>query len=168
MVITTSVEHPAILAYLKHLQKYGRIDLIVLPVTKEGFVLIEDVEQHLTTSCALVTIMHSNNEVGTIQPIGKISKAIQDFNSQNGCSILFHSDAAQSAGKVGLDVNHLNVDMLTIVGHKYGAPKGIAALYLNKKVKPICPPLLYGGGQEAGLRAGNSCARFDGLNNILI
>jgi cysteine desulfurase len=153
-VVTCKIEHPAILLYLEHLHRLQQIDLVVLPVNAEGFVSPSDIEANLTINTALVTIMHSNNEVGSIQPIAEISKRIREFNLKHAANILFHSDAAQSLGKVKVDVQALGVDMLTIVGHKFGAPKGVAALYVSESVRWSGAPMLIGGGQERGMRAG--------------
>lgn len=164
-VITSAIEHPAVLCYLRQLVIKTLIELVVLPVDSEGFVDLEKLKQSLTVSTALVTIMHSNNEVGTIQPIKSIASAVRKFNSKNKSSVLIHSDGAQSLGKVLVDVTSLDVDMFTVVGHKFGAPKGIAALYINSKtlsdVVSLCP-MLIGGGQEMGLRAGNFVSRPNG------
>jgi cysteine desulfurase len=151
-IITSSIEHPAVLCYLRNLKIAKKISLIVIPVNSEGFVSLSSLEKALNPSVALVTIMHSNNEIGTIQPIKFISRAIKRFNKDHNCSILFHSDCAQSIGKLPIDVNTLGVDMVTIVGHKYGAPKGIAALYVRSGI-PV-PLMMIGGSQEFGKRAG--------------
>lgn len=98
-VITSSIEHPAIIKYLLYLESKRVIQLNILTVTAEGFVNADDIETALNTQVALVTIMHSNNEVGTIQPIREIGQRIAQFNSDNKCQILFHTDAAQSVGK---------------------------------------------------------------------
>lgn len=151
-VITSSIEHPAIILYLRHLESLGKISLDILPVDNEGFVDPKILEYYIKVNTALVTIMHSNNEVGTIQPIREISRKIKCFNKSNNTKVVFHSDAAQSIGKVVVDVEALGLDMMTIVGHKFGAPKGIAALYIRESVEKI--PMLFGGGQESGWRAG--------------
>ena len=138
-IVTSAIEHPGILKYLQYLvegipgrEMQPRIDLVILPVNKEGFVELDVLKGALTPTTVLVTIMHSNNEVGTIQPIKKISIIIKQYNMDNNVDILLHSDAAQSFGKVMVDVQYLGVDMCTIVGHKFGAPKGIAALYIRQ------------------------------------
>lgn len=132
-IITCITEHPAVICYLRQLRIDGTATVTVLPVDSQGFVDAAKIEANLTIDTALVTIMHSNNETGTLQPIRDISRRIRQFNSTNKTTILFHTDAAQSVGKVPIDVEALAVDMLTIVGHKMGAPKGVAALYINHK-----------------------------------
>jgi cysteine desulfurase len=152
-IITSSIEHPAILCYLRTMQLKKKLELKVVPVDSQGFVSLTEFENALSPNVALVTIMHSNNEIGTIEPIRAMSKIIRRYNKKANTNILFHTDAAQSIGKVVVDVNALDVDMLTIVGHKFGAPKGIAALYVRNGVN-ICQ-FLIGGSQEKGFRAGN-------------
>jgi cysteine desulfurase len=112
--------------------------------------------------------MHSNNEVGTIQPLRKIAEAVKAFNRLPNVHILLHSDAAQSIGKVCVDVQSAEVDLLTIVGHKFGAPKGVAALYVREGVRwePTVPPMLVGGGQEHGGRGG--LCRFHALAQLYV
>lgn len=151
-VVTSAIEHPAILSYLKDLRAQGEIALDVVDVDSTGLIKISDVLSVLNEQTALVTIMHSNNEIGTIQPIEEICTAVKRFRSD----IIVHTDAAQSigtclsysldkfhrlnvlfighAGKTKVDVQALSVDLLTLVGHKYGAPKGIAALYIKQGV----------------------------------
>ncbi|KAG7670899.1 hypothetical protein Ndes2526A_g01318 [Nannochloris sp. 'desiccata'] len=151
-VVTSAIEHPAILEQLKMLQGLGLVSYTTVGVNSEGIVnvtdLLEALETPSTRPC-LLTIMHSNNEVGSLQPIAEVAKLAQ-------CTgILVHSDAAQSIGKVPVDVKQLGVDMLTLVGHKFGAPKGVAALYIKDGVsKTKVSNFLCGGGQENGRRAG--------------
>lgn len=151
-VIASEIEHPAVIEYLNLLSEMRLLSWSTVPVDSEGIVNPDSIAQeleHHKGKVALVTIMHSNNEVGSIQPIREISDIIRASKQD----ILFHSDAAQSIGKVLVDVENLGVDLLTIVGHKFGAPKGIAALYLRKGVGQY-GVFLAGGGQENGRRAG--------------
>jgi cysteine desulfurase len=145
-VITQVTEHPAVLAACRELEAVHGVAVTVLPVDATGRVRAVDVEAALTPDTVLVSIMHANNETGTIQPIAEIAAVTHDHG------ILLHSDAAQSLGKVGVDVADLDVDLLTIVGHKMYAPKGIGALYVRPGL--ALHPLVGGGGQEHGLRAG--------------
>jgi cysteine desulfurase len=142
-IITSAVEHPAVLVYLQHLADKKVIDLVILRVNSAGLIDVADLRNNLTTNTALVTIMHSNNEVGTLMPIREISTAVQQFNSlrkgpKDGVvevEVLFHSDGAQSMGKVTVDVLSSGIDLFTIVGHKFGAPKGVAALYIREGIR---------------------------------
>lgn len=145
-VITQVTEHPAVLAACRHLQRWHDVDVTYLRVDRFGRVDPGDVRAAITPETVLVTVMHANNETGTLQPIADIA----DITRPRG--VLLHTDAAQSAGKVDLDVDELGVDLLTIVGHKMYAPKGIAALYVREDV--ALEPLVGGGEQERGLRAG--------------
>ena len=154
-VVTCSIEHPAVLVYLQHLAYTGEIQLSIVPVDGAGVVSADDVESALSDDTAMVTIMHSNNEVGVLQPIEDIARRV---HARKGQYIFVHTDAAQSLGKVPVNVRSLDVDLLTIVGHKFGAPKGVAALYINDRLSSTLDggvkPLLHGGGQESGWRAG--------------
>lgn len=144
-IITSAIEHPAILEPLKHLEALGLI-VDYLKVDEFGCVDPSDVESCIDENTILITIMHSNNEVGSIQPIkeiGIIARANQ---------IPFHTDASQSVGKVQCMVDELGVDMLTVAGHKLYAPKGVGALYVRQGVE--LRNLLYGAGQEGGRRPG--------------
>jgi cysteine desulfurase len=145
-VITQVTEHPAVLAACQYLARWHDVAVTYLPVDRFGRLDPADVRAALTTDTVLVTLMHSNNETGTLQPIADIAQ----ITSKHG--ILLHTDAAQSAGKVPLNVDELGVDLLTVVGHKMYAPKGIAALYIREGV--TLEPLIGGGGQERGMRAG--------------
>lgn len=153
-IISCITEHPAVICYLRVLVTEKRIRMTVLQVDSEGFININDVKNALCADTALVTIMHSNNEVGTVQNIKEIAQCIKQFthDSAGQNCLLLHSDGAQSLGKLLVDVQALEVDMFTIVGHKYGAPKGVAALYIRTGVETV--PILVGGGQERGLRGG--------------
>lgn len=144
-VITSSIEHPAVMETCKFLQKDG-FDVTFLPVDDEGFVNPDDVEKAIRPDTAIVSIMYANNEIGTIQPI----KAIGEITRKHG--VLFHCDAVQAAGSIHIDVKDLGVDLLTISGHKFYGPKGIGALYVRKGVR--LESLIHGGHQEKGKRAG--------------
>jgi cysteine desulfurase len=145
-VITQVTEHPAVLAACQHLVRWHDVEVTYMPVDHLGRLDPADVRAALTPNTVLVTVMHSNNETGTLQPIADIAQITRTHG------ILLHTDAAQSAGKVPLDVDQLGVDLLTVVGHKMYAPKGIAALYIRDGV--TLEPLIGGGGQERGVRAG--------------
>ena len=134
-IITCVTEHPAILSYLKYLASKNIITMTAIPVNSYGVIDIETFQQSLTKHTCLVTIMHANNEVGTIQPLHLISDIIQQYNTVNNTHILFHTDAAQSVGKVSLHTEQLKLDMVTLVGHKFGASKGVAALYIHPKLR---------------------------------
>ncbi len=156
-VITSAIEHHAVLEPLLHLQKRGEIDLTVLPVDKFGRVSVEDVEKALRQETVFVSIMYANNEIGTIQPIADIGRAILQWRRRGAASLAqpypyFHSDACQAAGALDLDVEKLHVDLMTLNASKIYGPKGIGILYLRRGVK--IEPLVRGGGQERGIRAG--------------
>ncbi len=144
-IITSKIEHPAIINPCKFLEKIGA-KVTYVGVDRYGKVSPEEIEQAITKDTILISIMHANNEVGTLQPI----KEIGEIAKRHG--IAFHTDAAQSIGKVPVNVNELKVDMLTIAGHKLYAPKGIGALYIREGIQ--LEPLIHGAGHEFGLRAG--------------
>lgn len=151
-IITSEIEHPAVLNPCKFLEKLG-YKITYIPVDKYGMVNPWDVKKAITDKTILISIMHANNETGTIQPVEKISKISQENN------ILLHTDAAQSVGKIPTDVNDLGVDFLSIAGHKLYAPKGIGALYIKKGID--IEPLIHGAGHEHGMRAGTENVIFD-------
>ena len=144
-IITSKVEHPAIVSPCKFLEQVGA-RITYVGVDRYGRVSPEEIEKAITKETILITVMHSNNEIGTLQPI----KEIGAIAERNG--IAFHTDASQSVGKVPVQVNDLKVDMLTIAGHKLYAPKGIGALYIRDGIQ--LEPLIHGAGHEFGLRAG--------------
>jgi cysteine desulfurase len=144
-VITSAVEHPATLKTCEFLRKLG-CRITILPVDHHGLVDPEAVRQALTPATTIVSIMHANNEVGTIQPIREIAAIVKKHGA------LMHTDAAQSLGKISVDVGALDVDLLSIAGHKLYAPKGVGALYVRRGVK--LEPLIHGAGHERGRRAG--------------
>jgi cysteine desulfurase len=144
-IITSCIEHPAVLEVCKALSELG-FETTCLPVDHQGLVHPADVEKAVRPGTILITIMHSNNEVGTIQPIEEISSIAKQH------SITMHSDAAQSVGKVPVDVRVLGVDLLSVAGHKLYGPKGVGALYIRESIKPV--KFMHGAGQESGWRAG--------------
>ena len=144
-IITSAIEHPAVGEVCRHLEANGA-RVTVLPVDETGLVDPLDVEQAITPATVLITIMHANNEVGTIQPIREIA----DIAHRHG--VLMHTDAAQSIGKIAACVADLDVDLLSIAGHKLYAPKGVGALYVRTGVK--CHKLIFGADHERGWRAG--------------
>ncbi len=144
-IITSSIEHEAILEPCKKLEKEG-FEITYLPVNQEGLVNPIDFKQSIKENTCLASIMFANNEVGTLQPIKEISKICQEKN------IFLHTDAIQAIGKVNINVKDLGVDLLSISSHKINGPKGVGALYIRKGI-PI-DPFIVGGGQENGLRSG--------------
>ena len=144
-IISTAIEHHAVLHTLNALEKEG-FTVKLLPVSTEGYVTPKQVEEAITENTALVTVMMANNEIGTIQPIAEIGEICRSKG------VLFHTDAVQAVGHIPVDVKALNVDMLSLSGHKFHGPKGVGALYLRKGVR--LPNLINGGAQESGRRAG--------------
>ncbi|MBI5572755.1 MAG: cysteine desulfurase [Desulfomonile tiedjei] len=144
-VVTSQVEHPAVLEVCRRLERLGH-QVTYVPVDGSGMVDPGDVEAAIRPHTVLITIMHANNEVGTIQPIREIASIAGDRG------IVFHTDAAQSIGKIPTDVNDLGMDLLSVAGHKLYAPKGIGALYLRKGIQ--LEPFMLGASQEVGRRAG--------------
>ncbi|MFQ6063524.1 MAG: cysteine desulfurase NifS, partial [Methanosarcinales archaeon] len=143
-IITSAIEHPAVIETCKYLEKQG-FEVTYLPVYSEGIVRVEDLENAITDKTILITIMHANNEIGTIQPIEEIGKIAKEKD------IYFHTDAVQSVGKIPVDVDAMNIDLLSISSHKIYGPKGVGALYIRKGTK--IEPLVHGGGHEFGLRS---------------
>jgi cysteine desulfurase len=144
-IITTAVEHPATINPCRFLEKLGA-RVTVLPVDRTGLADPDDLRRAITKKTVLITVMHANNEVGTIEPIPEISAIARD------AGIPFHTDAAQTVGKISADVEELGVDLLSVAGHKVYAPKGIGALYIREGTK--IEPFVHGAGHEAGRRAG--------------
>lgn len=144
-IITSVIEHPAIIEVCKYLEEHNFI-VTYLPVDNNGSVSVKSVQKAITEDTILISIMHANNEVGTIQPISEIA----EIANENG--ICMHTDAAQSIGKIPVDVSELDIDLLSIAGHKIYAPKGIGALYIKKGI--ILEKLMFGAKQESRYRAG--------------
>ncbi|MBI5413587.1 cysteine desulfurase [Candidatus Peregrinibacteria bacterium] len=152
-IITTKIEHHAVLEPLHILEKEG-VEITYLDVGEDGIVNPEDVKNALRPDTILVSIMYANNEIGTIQPIAEIAESIKTFKARNPASLypLFHTDACQAAGYLDMNVKNLGVDLMTVNGSKMYGPKGVGFLYKRNGVK--LSPLLYGGGQEKRLRSG--------------
>ncbi|MFA7501584.1 MAG: cysteine desulfurase NifS [Anaerovoracaceae bacterium] len=145
-IISTAFEHHAILHTLDKLEKQG-FEIELLPVYSDGIVHVEDVAAAIREDTALVTIMYANNEIGTIQPIAEIGALCRDRN------VLFHTDAVQAGGHIKIDVKEQNIDMLTLSGHKFHAPKGSGVLYVRAGSVPLAN-VIEGGAQERGKRGG--------------
>lgn len=145
-IITSNIEHPSVINTLKCLEKH-KVKVTYIPVDKYGIIDPDDVKKAITKETVLITVMHANNEIGTIQPIEEIAKIAKENN------IGFHSDMVQSVGKVKIDLKNLPLDYASFSGHKIYAPKGIGILFKRRGTKTICP-LINGGHQENSLRAG--------------
>ncbi len=144
-VITSAIEHPAILKVLKHLKNFG-VSYTTVPVDKFGVADPVNIESTIRDETALISIMYANNEVGTIQPIAEIAEIAHKNN------VLFHSDAVQTPGKIPIDIYELNIDLMSFSAHKFYGPKGVGFLYIHDGIK--MHPMIIGGGQEKNLRAG--------------
>jgi cysteine desulfurase len=144
-IITSQIEHPAIINTCRYLESNG-YDVVYLPVDKFGLIDSAHLEAAITDNTILISIMHANNEVGTVEPIAALASVA------HARGVLFHTDAAQSVGKLPTKVAELGVDLLTMAGHKLYAPKGVGALYVKSGVQ--LEPLIHGASQERGLRAG--------------
>lgn len=144
-IITTNIEHHAVLNSCKFLEKHG-FRITYLPVDKYGMVSIEDLKRCITDKTILVSIMFANNEIGTIQPIKEIGTLCREKN------VIFHTDAVQAVGHIPVDVKDMNIDLLSLAAHKFYGPKGIGALYVKKGIK--IDNLIHGGSQERARRAG--------------
>ena len=146
-IITTQTEHKCVLDSCRHLQDEG-FEVTYLPVKSNGLIDLEQLEKEIRPDTALVSIMFVNNEIGVIQPIEEIGKLCRSKK------VFFHTDAAQAVGKIPIDVNELNVDLMSISGHKIYGPKGIGACFVRRRPRVRLDPIINGGGQERGLRSG--------------
>ena len=146
-IITSSIEHDAILETCRYLEKDG-FTVTYLKVDKDGIIDKTELKNNLNEKTALVSIMLANNEIGVIQPIKELSEIVHDFSKM----IIFHSDAVQAVGKIPINVKELDLDSLSLSSHKINGPKGVGALYVREKVN--FEPLIQGGGQESTLRSG--------------
>ena len=151
-IITTQIEHPAVLNPCRFLEGLGAL-VTYLPVDRFGRVDPDDIRRALTPRTMLISVMHANNEVGTLQPISEIGAIAREHG------VLFHTDAAQSAGKIPTSMDELGVDLLSVAGHKLCAPKGVGILYLRKGVR--LEPLIHGAGHESSRRAGTENILLD-------
>ena len=146
-IITSKIEHPAILNTVKFLESEG-FNVDYLDVDEKGVVKLDDLKAKLSQETILVSVMHTNNEVGSLQPVEEIAKIVKDYNKD----IIFHVDAVQGFTKSLIYPKRLNIDLLSISGHKIHGPKGIGVLYANEKIR--LKPITFGGGQQRGLRSG--------------
>jgi len=143
-IITSAIEHPGVLSTCKYMEQIG-FNVKYLPVDKHGLIDITELEEAISKDTFLITIMFANNEIGTIEPMEQIGKIAKDHD------VIFHTDAVQAIGKVPIDVNKLNIDLLALSSHKIYGPKGAGALYVRNNVK--LQTILHGGGHEKGLRS---------------
>lgn len=144
-IITSAIEHHAVLDTCKWLEKEG-FEITILPVNEYGTIRPEELRKAIRPDTILVTIHFANNEIGTVQPIEQLGNICREQG------VLFHTDAVQAAGHISIDVKKLPIDLMTMAAHKMYGPKGVGALYIKKGVKIV--PLIHGGGQERGLRSG--------------
>jgi cysteine desulfurase len=146
-IITTVTEHKCVLDTCRHLEQQG-FEVTYLPVQQDGLLDLEVLRAAITDKTVLVSVMAVNNEIGVIQPLAEIGKICREKK------VFFHTDAAQAAGKIALDVEAMNIDLMSISGHKIYGPKGIGALYVRRKPRVRLVPMIVGGGQERGFRSG--------------
>lgn len=146
-IITTGIEHASVSATMKYLEGLG-YEITYLPVDNTGKVDLESLRQSLREDTILVSVMYVNNEIGTIEPIEEIGKIIKEYNK----SILFHVDAIQAFGKIDIVPKRLNIDLMSVSAHKIHGPKGVGFIYIKEKTK--VKPIIYGGGQQNGMRSG--------------
>mmetsp|Transcript_581 Transcript_581/g.557 ORF Transcript_581/g.557 Transcript_581/m.557 type:complete len:482 (+) Transcript_581:60-1505(+) len=146
-IITTQTEHKCVLDSARHMQDEG-FEVTYLPVNEEGLINLDDLRKSIRKDTSLVSIMAVNNEIGVVQPLKEIGKICRENK------IFFHTDAAQAYGKIDIDVNEMNIDLMSISSHKIYGPKGIGACYVRRRPRVRLDPIITGGGQERGLRSG--------------
>lgn len=146
-IITAQTEHKCVLDSCRHLQEEG-YDVTYLPVQNNGLISLEELEAAIRPETMLVSVMTVNNEIGVIQPVEEIGRLCREKK------VFFHTDAAQAVGKIEVDVNKWNVDLMSISSHKIYGPKGIGACYVRRRPRVRIEPIISGGGQERGLRSG--------------
>ena len=146
-IITTKIEHPAVRETCEYLENNG-FEVTYLGVDENGQIKLDELKAALREDTILVSIMHTNNEIGSLQPIAEAGKLIKEFNSK----IVFHVDAVQGYGKFVILPKRMNIDLLSVSGHKIHGPKGVGFLYIHEKIKIF--PTIYGGGQQKGMRSG--------------
>jgi cysteine desulfurase len=146
-IITCVTEHKCVLDSARHLEKEG-FNVTYLPVQKNGLIDLEVLKSAITDQTSIVSIMAINNEIGVIQPLAEIGKICRERG------VFFHTDAAQAFGKIPLDVEEMNIDLMSISGHKFYGPKGIGALFVRRRPRVRIDPIITGGGQERGMRSG--------------
>jgi cysteine desulfurase len=144
-IISTAIEHHAVLHTLKYMEKQG-YEVSYLPVDKYGQISLDELRKAIREDTVLITVMTANNEIGTILPIAEIGAIAKE------AGVLFHTDAVQAVGHIPVNVREINADLLSLAAHKFGGPKGIGVLFIRKGLR--LPPLIHGGGQERGIRAG--------------
>jgi len=147
-IITTVTEHKCVLDTCRHLEQEEGFEVTYLPVGKNGLIDLDELRAAITDKTVLVSIMAVNNEIGVIQPLKEIGAICRENK------VFFHTDAAQAAGKIPLDVDEMNIDLMSISGHKLYGPMGVGALYVRRKPRVRLRPMINGGGQERGMRSG--------------
>ena len=147
-IITTKIEHECVLESCKYLQLHEGADVTYLDVDRDGLIDLQQLENAITDKTVLVSVIAANNEIGTIQNIAEIGKICRKHG------VYFHTDCAQAFGKIPLDVNEMNIDLMTMTSHKIYGPKGVGALYVRRKPRVGIEAIIHGGGQERGLRSG--------------
>lgn len=146
-IITTKIEHPAVREACEYLENHG-FEVTYLGVDQNGQIVLEELKEALREDTILVSIMHTNNEIGSLQPISEAGKIIKEYNPK----IVFHVDAVQGYGKFVILPKRMNIDLLSVSGHKIHGPKGVGFLYIHEKIKIF--PIMFGGGQQKGMRSG--------------